>query len=102
MKKFMLLLGVLGVFVLADVPDAAASTTKQTATQALRSQSAANGTKRSFEIDLKKFAPKDATSQRMAGNAQRKVKRGLSKNNRKIQGRKKLSRDQKNYGSLNR
>lgn len=101
MKKIMMLLAVTRALMLVDTHAAQAETTKQTATQYLRSQTA-GGTKRSFEIDLKKYAPKDATSQRMAGNAQRKIKKGLSKNNRKIQGRKRVSRDQKNFGGLNR
>lgn len=101
MKKIMMLLAAAGVLLVVGANAAQAETTKQTATQYMRSQTS-NGTKRSFEIDLKKFAPKDATSQRMAGNAQRKLKKGTGKNNRKIQGRKRVSRDQKNFGSLNR
>lgn len=101
MKKIMMLLGSAGFMMLAGVPQAEAYTNKQTATQYMRSQAEA-GVKRSFEIDLKKAAPKDATSQRMAGNAQRKLKKGLGKKNRKIQGRKRVSRDQKNFGNLNR
>lgn len=101
MKKIMMLLAAAGVLLVVGANAAQAETTKQTATQYMRSQTS-SGTKRSFEIDLKKFAPKDATSQRMAGNAQRKLKKGPGKNNRKIQGRKRVSRDQKNFGSLNR
>lgn len=101
MKKSIMLLAAAGIFMLAGTNTAKAEVTKQTATQYMRSQ-AGNNTKRSFEIDLKKIAPKDATSQRMAGNAQRKLKKGVGKNNRKIQGRKRVSRDQKNFGKLNR
>ncbi len=101
MKKIMMLLAATGVLLLAEAAAAQAETTKQTATQYLRSQ-AGNGAKRSFEIDLKKYAPKDATSQRMAGQAQRSLKKSSGKNSRKIQGRKRVSRDQKNFGSLNR
>lgn len=103
MKKTLWMMLPLAVFVFAFAPSAHAAPAKQTATQALRSQSAsANGAKRSFEIDLSKYAPKDATSQRTAKKVQRQLNGKPAKKTRKVQSRKRVSRDQKNYGALNR
>lgn len=103
MKKTMWMILAAVICTCAVVSTAEAASSKQTATQALRSQSAsANGTKRSFEIDLSKYAPKDATSQRTAQKAQRHLRNASSKKGRQIKGRKRVSRDQKNFGALNR
>jgi hypothetical protein len=59
--------------------------------------------KRSFELDLGKMEPKRQQSQRMAGTAQKEWKKNHRvRNNKKTQGKRNMTRDQKNYGALNR
>lgn len=77
----------------------------QSAGQKVRTESlkAQQGVKRSFELDLSKIAPKHPKAQRTAGNVQREWKKNhRMRGAKRTQGKKSMTRDQKNFGTLNR
>jgi len=77
------------------------STSQKTRAESLKAHQAGN--KRSFELDLSKMSSKRPQSQRTAGNAQQDWKKNhRTRNAKRIQGKKSMTRDQKNFGTLNR
>ncbi|MDP2207105.1 MAG: hypothetical protein Q8K65_12460 [Alphaproteobacteria bacterium] len=77
----------------------------QSAGQKMRAENlkAQQGAKRSFELDLSKMSSKRPQSQRTAGAVQKEWKKNHRvRNDRRTQGKRNMTRDQKNYGALNR
>lgn len=77
----------------------------QSGGQKIRAQNvqAQQGAKRSFELDLSKVTNKHPQSQRTAGAVQKEwQKNHRVRQNHKTRGKKPATRDQKNYGGLNR
>ncbi|MFN7114059.1 MAG: hypothetical protein ACK4PK_06835 [Alphaproteobacteria bacterium] len=90
-----------GVFFMSASPALAQSAGQKVRADSLKAQ---QGAKRSFELDLSKMsASKRPQSQRTAGTAQREWKKNHRvRHDRRTQGKRNVTRDQKNYGALNR
>lgn len=87
-------------FVVCAQPALAQSAGQKMRTDNLKAQQSG---KRSFELDLSKMESKRPQSQRMAGTAQKEWKKNHRvRNDKRTQGKRNMTSDQKNYGALNR